>query len=97
MSAELPPPIHAFVAAKTLGYGCDWSISNLEMQKILYIAHMYYMGKFGARLISTPFEAWDYGPVHPELYHKLKRFGARKVRDVFWGDEWPKIRHNLVF
>ena len=79
--------IDVFVAAKTLGIECGWRVSNLKMQKILYIAHLKYMGKHEECLIKTPFEAWDYGPVQPALYHKLKRFGARNVRDVFFGEE----------
>ena len=76
--------IDVFVAAKTLGIECGWSVSNLKMQKVLYVAHMAYLGKNKKRLIKTPFEAWDYGPVNPALYHKLKRFGARHVRDIFF-------------
>ena len=33
------------------------------------------------------FEAWDFGPVHPELYHEAKIFGARPVRNIFRGEE----------
>ena len=70
--------IDVFVAAKTLGIECGWCVSNLKMQKILYLAHLDYMGKNNERLVESSFEAWDYGPVQPELYHKLKRFGARE-------------------
>ena len=79
--------IDVFVAAKTLGDACDWSVSNLKMQKILYLAHLGYMGKHKEHLIKTPFEAWDYGPVQPALYHKLKRFGARNVSDIFYNEK----------
>ena len=79
--------IDVFVAAKTLGIECGWRVSNLKMQKILYLAHLDYMGKNNERLVESSFEAWDYGPVQPELYHKLKRFGARNVRDVFFREE----------
>ena len=79
--------IDVFVAAKTLGIECRWRVSNLKMQKILYLAHLDYMGKHNERLVESPFEAWNYGPVQPDLYHKLKRFGARNVRDVFFGEE----------
>ena len=76
--------IDVFVAAKTLGIECGWCVSNLKMQRILYLAHLVYTGKTKERLIKTPFEAWDYGPVQPTLYHKLKRFGARYVNDIFF-------------
>jgi hypothetical protein len=39
----------------------DWCVTNLELQKMLYIVQMLYMGETnGHRLIQTQFEAWDY-------------------------------------
>jgi uncharacterized phage-associated protein len=62
-----------------------WRVSNLELQKLMYISQMYYMGQNeGAPLVDATFEAWDYGPVEPSLYHKVKRFGAGPIADVFY-------------
>jgi len=45
---------------------------------------MFHMGKYdGAPLIKESFEAWNYGPVVPELYHRMKPFGADPVGNVF--------------
>jgi uncharacterized phage-associated protein len=83
--------VHAFSAAKTICVLRDWSVSNLELQKILYLAHMYHMGVHGgAPLIYEPFEAWNYGPVVPDLYHRMKTFGSGPVQNVFhWIDSVP--------
>jgi uncharacterized phage-associated protein len=80
--------ISALSAGRTLCELRDWSVSNLELQKILYLAHMYYLGQHdGSPLIREEFEAWDYGPVVPELYHHVKGFGGGPVRNVFhWID-----------
>jgi uncharacterized phage-associated protein len=67
----------------------DWKVSNLELQKILYIAHMIYLGNVGEPLIDENFEAWDYGPVIPELYQKVKGFGAKPVGNVFHSVDLP--------
>jgi uncharacterized phage-associated protein len=68
-------------------YICErgsWRVSNLQLQKLLYMAQMVYMGRNeGARLVDTNFQAWDYGPVSPELYSKARSFGASPVEDVF--------------
>lgn len=72
-------------AAKTLGGLTDWGLSNLEMNKVLYLAHMIRLGETDGKdgLISNVFEAWDYGPVSPRLYHKAKVFGSKKVGNIF--------------
>jgi uncharacterized phage-associated protein len=81
---EVVMTISVLSAAKRLAMRSNWTLSNLEMQKILYLAHMFYLGRTkGEPLVSGRFEAWDYGPVHPDLYHRLKVFGASPVRNVF--------------
>ncbi|MEO9166878.1 MAG: type II toxin-antitoxin system antitoxin SocA domain-containing protein [Aestuariivirga sp.] len=59
-------------------------MSNLQLQKLMYLTQMIYMGRHeGMKLFSAGFEAWDYGPVIPDLYHKLKGYGAEYVHNVF--------------
>lgn len=70
-------------AAKRLAERSGWTLSNLEMQKLLYLAHMLHLGRFGEPLVPGVFEAWDYGPVHPVLYHDAKIFGSSPVRNIF--------------
>lgn len=74
-------------AAHTVCQLRDWTVSNLELQKILYIAHMFHLGTTdGQPLILEPFEAWEYGPVVPALYRRARAFGSEPVRNVFHWD-----------
>lgn len=75
--------VSVFAAARRLCERSGWSISNLEVQKLLYIAHMLHLGRHNKPLVPGHFEAWDYGPVHPKLYHHVKVFGSSPVKDVF--------------
>ena len=75
--------IHIHRAALYVGTNTGWSKSNLAMQKIIYIAHMLHLGNQNSPLVENFFEAWDYGPVHPDLYHKAKVFGADNVKNIF--------------
>lgn len=76
--------ISSIDAGKTLCEISDWTMSNLRLQKVLYIAHMFHLGvEDGAPLVDDWFEAWDYGPVAPNLYHHAKGFGADRVRNIF--------------
>lgn len=56
-------------------------ISNLKLQKILYFVQAEF-------LVSTPknqpcfkdrIEAWDFGPVVPNVYHQYKMFGSAAI------------------
>lgn len=77
--------VHVLSAAKHLAKLSGWTLSNLELQKIVYLAHMFHLGRTGEPLVHGHFEAWDYGPVHPDLYHRLKVYGADPVQDIFYG------------
>ncbi|GAO98208.1 hypothetical protein Cva_00856 [Caedimonas varicaedens] len=77
--------ITAFQAAKKLCSLSYWSISNLRLQKLMYLCHMFHLGKNDDYLIEEPFEAWQYGPVNPEVYQKANIFSNRPVLNVFYG------------
>jgi hypothetical protein len=78
-------PISALTAARHMCERSDWSLTNLKLQKMLYLAQMIYMGQFQERLINGAFEAWDYGPVLPAVYGEVKAFGGGAVRYLFGG------------
>lgn len=75
--------VHALSAARSLCELRNWGLSNLELQKVLYVAQMYHLGRTGSPLISEEFEAWDYGPVVPDVYARAKGFGRSAVPNVF--------------
>jgi uncharacterized phage-associated protein len=79
-------PVTALQATKIICQAADWRLSNLHVQKILYLAHMAVLrrtkGSHGI-IIGEPFQAWDYGPVIPQIYHKLKIYGAKPVQNIF--------------
>ena len=85
-------------AAKHLAAISGWTLSNLEIQKILYLSHMFHLGRTGEKLVRGDFEAWDYGPVHPTLYHQAKVFGASPVKNVFHNapDVPPGVGRSII-
>lgn len=77
--------IRLHTAARFLCERCDWSLSNLHLQKLIYLAQVEHAGRAsGDKLVDAMFQAWDYGPVVPVLYRQLKMFGADPVEDVFY-------------
>ncbi len=76
--------ISSMQAAKKICEKSNWAFTNMQVQKVLYISHMAYMGENeGQPLIPESFEAWCYGPVEPTAYHKLKIFGDSPVKNIF--------------
>ena len=71
-------------AAKELCSLSNWSITNLKLQKMLYIAHRVSLGRYNQPLIDEEFEAWDYGPVLSSLYHDVKMFGNKPIKNIFF-------------
>lgn len=78
--------INVLQAAKQVCKLSNWELTNLELQKILYICHMLFMGQTKKPLIRGEFQAWDYGPVHPKLYDYLKCFGADSIPKSHFSD-----------
>lgn len=57
----------------------DLGLSNLKLQKLLFLCHAFYLVETGRPLVRGSFEAWQYGPVHRETYDAFKRFGANAI------------------
>ena len=56
-------------------------VSNLKLQKLLFLCHAFYLVDTGRPLVRGSFEAWQYGPVHREAYDAFKRFGAKPITE----------------
>lgn len=52
------------------------NMSNLVLQKLLYLAQSFYLNKHKKPLFHDTIVAWDFGPVVEEVYMTYKRYGA---------------------
>jgi len=57
------------------------ALTNMQLQKLPYIAHGWGLSLLKAPLIGTQPAAWPYGPVYPELYQALRKYGAGAVSE----------------
>ena len=68
-------------------------ISNLKLQKLVYYAQGFSLALLGRELFREPIEAWQHGPVVPELYRKYRESGSSAIfavdfdRRVFTRDQ----------
>lgn len=89
--------ISVMSAALTACEESDWTLTNLALQKLLYLSHMKFIGaENGPSLIRETFEAWKYGPVVPRLYERVKKFGAKPIANVFPVDRNILLREHIT-
>lgn len=55
------------------------TISNLKLQKILYFVQAEFLVSTNQPCFAEEIEAWDFGPVVPEVYQEYKIFGSANI------------------
>ena len=58
------------------------SLTNMQLQKLVYIAHGYSLAKLGRPLFHNNIHAFEWGPVIPNLYKTLRHYGAGEVKEL---------------
>jgi uncharacterized phage-associated protein len=58
------------------------AVTPMQLIKLTYIAQGHMLGRHGRPLFSDPVEAWQYGPVVPNVYHAVKEFRSQPVFQV---------------
>jgi uncharacterized phage-associated protein len=63
----------------------EHDLTNLKIQKLLYYIQGKHLSATGRPLFDEKIEAWQYGPVVPEVYHEFKKCGAFPVTEFDLG------------
>lgn len=71
--------IAKYVITKCTNDGCP--ISNLQLQKILYNLQKAFL-KMNSQLFPDRIEAWQWGPVVPDVYNIYCVYGSMKIDEV---------------
>ena len=72
------------VANTIIRYAKDMGIKDLtplKLQKLVYFAHAWHLAFFDTPLIKEEVQAWQYGPVIPQLYHEFKHYGDNPINE----------------
>ena len=86
--------INVLQAAKHVCKRAGWELSQLEVHKILYIAHMIQLGTARGPLVSGEFQAWKHGPVHPILYQHTSYFGTSPISEIAFDDDIKDLSYD---
>jgi uncharacterized phage-associated protein len=55
------------------------SVTHLKLQKLVYLAAGYYAVAKGVPLFDCSIEAWEHGPIVPDLYQNFIEFGGAPI------------------
>jgi len=62
------------------GWARGIEITNLKLQKLLFLCHAFFLVEKGKRLVQGHFLAWKLGPVNREAYDAFQGFGKDAIK-----------------
>ena len=80
-----PLMVANYLVAKSLEK--DDGLTPLQLIKLVYIAHGWFLAFYDKPLLREPVQAWKYGPVVPSVYHIAKTYGRDHIQETFSGAE----------
>ncbi len=55
------------------------SLTQMQLQKLVYIAHGWSLALYDEPLVSDSSRAWEYGPVYTDLLEALRSYGRQFI------------------
>lgn len=74
-----PPPHTSLWIADYILAHAQKPLTSIEINKLVYLAHGWYLGFKGTPLILDTIEAWEHGPVIPTLLYTFRRYGNNQI------------------
>ena len=69
------------------------TVSPKKLQKLVYYVEAWHLVHFDKSIVNEDFEAWIHGPVVPELYRELKKFGFNEIKII--NDEFDSANQRI--
>ena len=67
------------------------SVTNLQLQKILFFLQGYTLSKYQVGIIKGSFSKWQYGPVQKNVYCTFKDYGASPITNAYSDTYFDKL------
>lgn len=72
-------PLEVVNAIIEAGKETDTEFTPLQIVKLAYITHGWWLEQTDKPLVCDKAEAWKYGPVFPKIYNAVRRYGRNKI------------------
>ena len=78
-------------------------MTDLKLQKMLYFAQCWHLVRYDEPMFQNVIEAWDHGPVVPEIYSEYKQYGRNPIQaspvdyDAFSNQELETIMDVFAY
>lgn len=59
----------------------EYDVSNMKLNKILFFTQWQFLVKHNKPLFPNTFQAWEHGPVIPEVYFKFQSHGRKPIEN----------------
>ena len=69
--------------------------TQMQLHKLIYYGHGWYLGHVGEPLLDEAVQAWQYGPVLPSIYDEFRMFGANPITRL--ARQYNAITGTLTF
>ncbi|MCY4657970.1 MAG: DUF4065 domain-containing protein [Gammaproteobacteria bacterium] len=94
------PPCTAIEAANWFiqkGMDEDDPCDQMKVHKLVYFSHAWHLGNDMGPLFEEDVEAWQYGPVVPSLYRKIRKHGLQPIRELIQEFDWleEKVKYPM--
>ena len=73
------------------------SMTHMKLQKLLYYAQAYFIGITGKPLFHNVIQAWQHGPVVPDVYNIYKKFGNSIINNIEYYPAPYELSHLISF
>lgn len=98
-------PAHSIAIANEflkIGAKNNYLLTQMQLQKLVYIANGFNLAIYDRPLTSDPVYAWDYGPIYYELRIALRGCGTSpikhliKTKDTIWDGFDLAINNDII-
>ena len=71
------------------------SVTNLQLQKILFFLQGYTLSKYQVGIVNGSFSKWQYGHVQKNVYCTFRDYGASPITNEYTDAYFDKLRQLL--